>query len=65
MGRVNSGSNKAAKEAFEQKMIELVKNRPQIFKSSHKDHKNSVVVGNCWTWVLEQLGGNSFVNTGK
>ncbi|CAG7825736.1 unnamed protein product [Allacma fusca] len=49
------------KNEFEETLIELVKQKPAIYKKSDQNHSNVIIVGNCWEWVYHQLKPSKFV----
>ncbi|CAG7722391.1 unnamed protein product [Allacma fusca] len=41
-------------------MIELVKLKSPIYKKSDPQHGNSIVIGNCWDWIYDQIQPTKF-----
>ena len=63
--QVSMSKQRAEKIEFEEKLIELVKTKPAIWKKSHPDHGNCIAVGNAWTYVYDQICPSSFAEDGK
>jgi Alcohol dehydrogenase transcription factor Myb/SANT-like len=41
---------------LEEKLIDLVRERPHLYSKQHKDYKNKMVKANAWVSIGEKIG---------